>query len=206
METINTEVTTVNDSNVAEVLTEIQDAFYDIPFENSQFQTEAFVIASQITPERAYRAIGLRMHSKIQAVLEAKHGRAKEDIDLEELEAKIANPETNDFDRRRAQLDVSFKIANRKYTDKLMNDAVAELNVLYKHFKQLPKYTREEFETGERVHFTERLQRQISGCQGAAESITNMDGDLPNMLKFEESVALLTNNDSSSSGTGTAAA
>ena len=49
----------VTNENVAAVLQEVQEAFYDIPFENSQFQTEAFVIAAQLTPERAYRAIGL---------------------------------------------------------------------------------------------------------------------------------------------------
>ena len=47
------------------------------------------MVAAQVTPERAYRAIGLRMHSKVQAVLEAKHARAKEDIDIEELQDKI---------------------------------------------------------------------------------------------------------------------
>ena len=57
---------------VGNVLTEIEDAFFDIPFENSDFQTRAFVVASQQTPARAYRAIGLQMFSKIQAVKEYK--------------------------------------------------------------------------------------------------------------------------------------
>jgi hypothetical protein len=185
----NTQVQAVTESNVAQVLAEIQSAFYDIPFENSQFQTEAFVVASQITPERAYRSIGLRMHSKIQAILEAKHGRAKEEIDIEELQAKIDNPNTSDFDRRRAQLDISYKLANRPYTDKLMNDAIAELNILYKHFQQLPRYSRAQFENGERIHFTERLNRQVQGVQGAQESLINMNNDLPTIQDFESRVA-----------------
>lgn len=184
--------TSINDENVAAVLAEIQEAFYDIPFENSQFQTEAFVIAAQATPERAYRAIGLRMNSKIQAILEAKHGRAKEEIDIEELQAVVDDPEASSFARRRAQLDISYKLANRKYTDKLMNDAITELNVLYGHFQKLPKYTREQFELGEKQHFETKLTRQLQGVSGAAEALANMNGDLPTMLAYEEQLTKLT--------------
>ena len=180
----------VTEETVSTVLAEVQDAFFDIPFENSQFQTENFVIAAQVTPERAYRAIGLRMHSKVQAVLEAKHARAKEDIDIEELQAKIDNPDTSSFDRRRAQLDIDFKLANRPYTDKLMNDALTELNILYSHFQKLPRYTREQFELGEREHFDTKLNRQLTGLQGAAEALVNMEQDLPAMMVTVENLQL----------------
>ena len=92
---------TIDQSNADDVINEINEAFFDIPFENSEFQTENFVIAASITPERAYRAIGLRLQSRLRALQEAKFGAAKEDIDIEELEAKIADPNTNNFDRRR---------------------------------------------------------------------------------------------------------
>jgi len=181
----------ITEQNVTNVLQEIQTAFYDIPFENSQFQTEAFVIGAQVTPERAYRAIGLRMNSKIQALLEAQYSRAKEDIDIEELEEKIANPETSKFDKRRAELDIKYKLSNRAYTDKLVNDAITELNILYGHFKALPKYTRAEFEQGEREHFEIKLSRQLEGVQGAAESIANMQHDLLALQEFEQEQLLL---------------
>jgi hypothetical protein len=173
------------------VLQEVQDAFFDIPFENSQFQTEAFVIAANVTPERAYRSIGLRMHSKIQAVLEAKHGRAKEDIDIEELQEKIDNPDTNKFERRRAQLDIEYKLAQRPYTDKLMNDALTELNILYSHFKALPRYTREQFELGEKKHFEVKLQRQVLGMVGGHEALENMNTDLPKFVELESNMRQL---------------
>lgn len=188
---MSTDVQAVTSENVNDVLQDVQDAFFDIPFENSQFQTEAFVIAANVTPERAYRSIGLRMQSKIQAVLEAKHARAKEDIDIEELQEKIDNPETNKFERRRAQLDIEYKLAQRPYTDKLMNDALTELNILYQHFKKLPRYTRAQFEAGERTHFDTKLQRQLAGCQGAAEALTNMEKDLPMFTKLESELQLL---------------
>jgi len=193
---MSTEITVVTETNVPDVLKEVQEAFYDIPFENSQFQTEAFVIAAQVTPERAYRSIGLQMNSKIQALNEAKYSRAKEDIDIEELEFKIADPTTNKFDRRRFQLDIEQKLANRPYTDKLINDALQELNVLYHHFKTLPRYTRDEFEAGEKTHFEVKLTRQLTGIQGAQEALVNMNEDLP---RLEETIqaALLLNSSTS---------
>ena len=81
-----TSLTTVNTDNAAEVIREIEDAFWNIPFENSAFQTENFVLAAQITPERAYRAIGLRMHKKLIVVQEAIIGQEKAKIELEQLQ------------------------------------------------------------------------------------------------------------------------
>jgi hypothetical protein len=175
----------VTTENYKSVIDEIESAFFDIPFENSEFQTNAFVVASQITPARAYRAIGLRMHSKLRALEEAKFGRMKEDIDIEELQEKIQDPNTSKWDRMRAEVDIQQKISSRRFTDKLINDALAELNVLYSHFKVLPKYTRSQFEQEEQFHFTQRLNRQLQGVQGASESLTNMSLDTQLISSFE---------------------
>lgn len=156
---------TIADSD--NILKELEAAFFDIPFENSAFQT----IAAQITPERAYRAIGLRMSAKLRALNEAKYGRMKEDIDIDELREKIASIDTSKWDKARAEIDIMQKLENRTYTDKLINDALAELSLLYKHFKSLPKFTREQFEAGERRHFEQSLQRQVLGLAGAKESL-----------------------------------
>ena len=163
--------------NTDDVVKEIEEAFFDIPFENSQFQTEHFVINSQLTPERAYRAIGLRMHNRLRALREAQFSRMREDVDIDELRAKLSLSETNKFDRRRFEIDIQQKLSNRAFTEKLINDAIAELNVLYHHFKRLPHYTRQQFEAGEREHFHQSLTRQMKGIVGAAESLTNMQGE-----------------------------
>lgn len=181
------EVTT---SNANDILQEIQDAFFDIPFENSKFQTEHFVLNAQLTPERAYRALGLRMHNRLRALREAQFGRMKEEIDIEELQAKIDDPQTSTWDRRRAEIDVQQKLANRPFTDKLINDAIAELNVLYSHFQKLPRYTREQFEAGERRHFELRLTRQARGVTGALESLNNMQESLALELELRGAPAL----------------
>lgn len=164
-------------ANVNDVLRELEEAYYDIPFENSDFQTRNFVIASQITPERAYRAIGLRIFNRIRALKEAMYERKLEDIDIEEMRAKINDPNIDEYERRRLEIKIQQKLDNRSYIDKLINDAIHECNVLYAEFKKFPKFTREQFEAGEYRHFDTRLQRQLHNVVGAAESLVNMKED-----------------------------
>ncbi len=154
-----------------DILQELETAFMDIPFENSAFQNKAFVMAQQHTPGRAFRSIGLRMFSKIQALKEAAYARQLDDIDIEELRFKINAEETSPFDKRRFEIQINQKLDSRKWTDKLAGDALAELNTLYAEFKKFPAYTRESFEAEELQHFQTRLQRQIQIGDGAAGSL-----------------------------------
>jgi hypothetical protein len=179
--------------NTQDVISEVENAFFDIPFENSRFQTESFVIGGQITPERAYRAIGLRMHAKLRALNEAKFGRMKEQVDIDEIDYKLQNESLTPFDRRREEIKKQEILSRRTWTDKLINDAISELNVLYKHFKSLPKFTREQFEAGERLHFEQRLNRQALGLEGARESLINMNEDIRAISTYEQQVAQLEN-------------
>lgn len=156
----------------------IEDAFFDIPFENSAFQNEAFVVASQITPERAYRAIGLRITAKLRALNEALFAKKKLDIDLAELKEKAADESLTKFERMRAEVEIEEKRSHEWFTRKLIRDAEVEVDTLYRAFQSLPKFTREQFELGERKHFTERLLRQRQGITGANESLMNLEGDL----------------------------
>lgn len=160
------------------VLEELEGAFFDIPFENSDFQNRAFVVAAQQTPARAYRAVGLRMFAKIRAVKEYKFAQEKLAIDIEEREAKIADPETNSFERRRLLLENAKAVDDRKWGEKLLNDALRELNCLYAEFQKLPKYTRAQFEAEEQEHFLARMERQLK-APGPHESLANMLVDVP---------------------------
>lgn len=169
------------------VLQELEEAFFDIPFENSDFQNRAFVVAAQQTPARAYRAIGLRMHAKIRAVKEYQYAQAKLAIDIEEREAKIADESTNPFDRRRLELENAKAQDESGWGKKLLNDALRELNCLYAEFKKLPRYTRAQFEAEESKHFDGRLQRQLLPGGGARESLDNMHTDL---LQWDERIAM----------------
>lgn len=176
----------VTQENYGSVIEELDAAYFDVPFENSQFQTENFVIGGSITPERAYRNIGLRMQNRLAALSEAQYSQAKEDIDIEELEVKIQEVGETSFEGRRARLDITYKLSNRRFTAKLVNDALCELNVLYRHFQSLPRYTRAQFEAGEQLHFDTKLTRQLNHVEGAAEALTNMQQDIKAIEDYQE--------------------
>lgn len=169
--------TQITPTDIPNVLSELESAFYDIPFENSDFQNSMFVVAAQQTPARAYRAIGLRMFAKIRAIKELGFGRRLEEIDIAEKQAKIDDPATPHFDKLRAQVEIDKALDQRAWTDKLLNDALKELGCLYNEFKKLPSYTREQFEEEERIHFQMKLERQAQGQTGALESLANMNTD-----------------------------
>lgn len=165
------------DKKVTSLVEEVENAFFDIPFENSAFQDKYFVLAAQITPARAYRALGLRMSAKIRALKEARYSLQLDDIEIEELRHKMSLTETSDFDRRRHEVEINRRLDSRSWSAKLVNDAIVELEYLYAEFKKFPRYTREEFEKEEMSHFAARLQRQVNGIEGASESLHNMTVD-----------------------------
>lgn len=167
----------LNSSDIPNVLQELETAFYDIPFENSDFQNSMFVVAAQQTPGRAYRAIGLRMFAKIRAIKELTFARRLEEIDLQEKQDLVNNEQADKYARARAQVEIDKMLDQRAWTDKLLNDALKELGCLYTEFKKLPPVTRDQFEAEERLHFQLKLERQAQGHVGALESLANMNSD-----------------------------
>lgn len=173
-------------ADVGDVLQKLEASFFDIPFENSAFQNRAFVMAAQQTPGRAYRAIGLKMFSKIRAVKEYMFSQEKLKIDIEEKNWKLANEPLNEFEQRRLRLEISQAQDGAQWGEKLLNDALRELDTLYAEFSKFPPYTREQFEAEEAQHFDLKLTRAMQ-AQGALESLINMRDDLP---QFDQRIAL----------------
>lgn len=167
--------------DTSNILAELQNAFFDIPFENSDFQNRHFVIAAQITPGRAFRAIGLKMFSKLRAIEELKFQRLRDAVTIDEHQATIDDPDSTIFAKRRAQIEIDAIKSQVPWTDKLLNDAIHELDVFYAEYKRLPAYTRELFEQEERQHFEQSLTNQLDSAQkapaamGAFESIKAMN-------------------------------
>jgi hypothetical protein len=110
------------------------------------------------------------MSAKIRAINELKYARQHEEVDIDELQAVIDATETTIFAKRRAKIDIEKKLSVKNYTDKLLNDAIRELNCLYAEFKKYPTYTREQFEREEQLHFELSLGNQIDNnkLEGAA--------------------------------------
>lgn len=183
-------------TKVNDALAELEASFFDIPFGNSDFQTEAFVIASQTTPERAYRALGVNIHSKLQVLQSHFFDEQRLEVDIDELREKLSQENLDKFARRRTEISLNEKLTNKSFMNKLKNDCIRELEVMYKHFKALPKYTREQFEAAESDHFKTKMQRQALGITGPKESLVNMAVDMPALAKYEEEISSLEQLDS----------
>lgn len=188
------ELKKIEESNYIDVLKEIEEAFFEIPFGNSKFQTEAFVISAEITPERAYRSIGLQLLNSIRTMQELSISIKEKQIDLEEIEYKLEHGNLNEFDARREELKKLRIEKENFFLAKMVNDSLKELNLLYSHFKKFPKYTGEQFEEAESRHYDQRLNRQALGLEGAPMSLLNMREDLKAFLEFEEKIEKLGNN------------
>ena len=166
----------------AEVLAKCE----DIPFENSLFQDENFIVNTSYTDARAVRNIGLRLSTKIQALRELEYGLAKTQIDIEELEEK--KHEAKDvFELKRTELEMARKAQGQDYTKKLLKDALYECEYLRALLAKLPKFTRAEFEAQEAQYFRISLSRQAIGLPESAKSLEAMGEPLqmPQGVRFE---------------------
>lgn len=140
--------------NVDSVFNELESAYFGIPFGNSDFQDRMTLIARELTPGRAYRHIGLRMFRRIRDIKNLKFQRELQDIDIEEKRSIINSPDVSSFDKRRREIEIAAILDGRSWEDKLLNDAIIELNFLYSEFKKFPRYTKEMFEAEEKDHFS----------------------------------------------------
>jgi hypothetical protein len=177
-----------NLSSVESVISEIEDSFYDIPFGNTAYQTKTFVVAAGITPERAYRAIGLQMLSVLNSLRNSIIGYKIGQIQLEQKK-ELLNTTTDKFEKQILELEILRDSTGENYHKKTINDIICELNVLYSEFKKLPKFTREQFEIAEQNYFTQSLERQARGVTGAVEGIINMNEDIRALEDYKEKIA-----------------
>lgn len=128
--------------------------FRNVPFGNSVFQIQHFTDGSE-TPERRYRHCLLQLNQKYNALKECEFRRARLEIDCEELEEKINNSES--FEKRRFEIDL-LEIEHKLNIElKLIEDCGIEVLTYTNILEQLPKFTREEFESSEHKYWETRL-------------------------------------------------
>lgn len=170
--------------NAQDVMNEIQKRMWDIPFENSQFQTENFILNASLTPERAYRAAALRLQSKLNSLKEAYFNQRRDAVKLKQLKKRL-DAESNELEKELIEIDIEELLSNQPYRDKLINDAIIEANQLYNFIQACPEYTREDFENAERTHYEKRLVQEAQGITGALKSLSDMGVDLHSLSSGE---------------------
>jgi hypothetical protein len=172
--------------NASEILGELKDSFFDIPFDSSKFQVERFVLSAEVTPERIYRSIGLKLLTSIKSLEDAILSRKEAQIDIEEIDYNISIGKLSSFDVRRQEIKKQKILLGMEWGDKLINDVIVELNIVYEHYKKFPKFTRAEFEAGEQRYYEQKLNRQLMGVEGSVGAVINMNEDFKALEAFEE--------------------
>ena len=161
------------------IVEEFNRRFFDIPFGNSDFQNRKFIKEAQFTPARAYRALGLRLLDRINALREAKFSFDEIKIDIDELLDRRKN-EKDAFGLRRISLNLKRKNVQLHNMKKLVNDAAHEVKFLWSEVEAFPEFTRKQFEAGEHEHFLIRFKR--NGDAANLDMITNNDEEFDRML------------------------
>lgn len=153
---------------------EIRAASEHVPFGHSVFQTVALTPGGEggaACPERRARSLLLNMDAKLLALEEARFRRAELAIDLEEIAVKLAGltviDDPHGFGRRRLEIDRDRKTSSIDREDKLIRDALAELEAMHAEWRSLPPVTsRAQFEQAEPAYWARRLwadaQREIT--------------------------------------------
>jgi len=136
------------------IVDEIKEAAHNVPFNQSSFQN-IYLSIPHITDERDYRHALLQADGKINNLMAARFLTKRILIDIKEI---LLNMESaSGFELERMQIDLEEKEWNLNNNQKLIDDAMIELNDYYQVFKALPKFTREQFENGEKAYWSKRF-------------------------------------------------
>jgi len=83
---------------------ELLDKCEDIPFSNSLYQDESFVLNTSYTDARAIRNVGLALSARVRALKELEFGLETMQVDLEEIDFKLKNTQ-DQFELRRLDIE-----------------------------------------------------------------------------------------------------
>jgi len=156
------------------ILRDFEKDMFDMPFSISKFQIKNFMENTEVTPERVYRHLGLQVYEKIRAVRHNIFQLRKMDIDIQELREQIADENISKFNKMRHEIEIEEKLDGLSYTFKLLKDAEEELKYMMELLSKYPKYTREQFEAGERDHWDIKLMKEALGVVGPVEALMAM--------------------------------
>lgn len=152
----------------------------EIPFGNSNFQNQFFVIWYEHSNPRVYRAAALYISSKLEALLETYYNLKKQNIDIELLKREIAKleaekPENYDLLIEKKKLEIEEKNARLIHLEKLIKDAIVEIESLWPIIAEMWKITRAEFEAAEEEHYRKKMKFELENPNWYIQSLLIMD-------------------------------
>lgn len=164
---------------LSSALDDLHSRFEQIPLGNSDFQEEHFVIADALTPTRAYRQICLQLQANLNALREAYYEQKRTEVKLAQLRNE---PSENEFDYQLQQIDIEelcWKLKDLQLRVKNINHSV---KLLTGHLERFPRFTREQFEAGEREYYEIHLSNQLNGMVGAKKDLLNISQGVSQIL------------------------
>lgn len=143
---------TQNISNIEAVFSRFIAQIEAVPFGNSDYQNRQAIVNGEMTPMRAYRHAALRITNRLNALMESHYHLRRVNIELQQLAQKIT-PDMNALDRELVEIDIEQKRATLPYIQKLIADAIGEIESLYPIIEKMGTVTRKQFELEEHEHF-----------------------------------------------------
>lgn len=173
-----------NLQDVKTIFDEVHKLSYDIPFSNSKYQNENYVIKRSIGKGRQFRDGLLRLNDRLEALRECYYSLKKSDLDVKEKELNISKlqrqqqVEKDDIEYELIQIKIDRLniekeqiLSSKPSINKLVNDNITEIKDLYSVIKTFPIYSREEFEQLEKEHFDYIHKKELFGITESVESL-----------------------------------
>lgn len=159
----------------------------EVPWGNSDWQNRQAIVNMELTPERAYRHASLRIMNRLQALNESYYAIKKDNIQIERLQRRkvrlsesrnqIDNPDF-DLDKEEADIEINQILNRRAYQQKLVKDAIGEVESLAPIIQSIGRLTREQFEKAEAGHFKKKYENQVMGKPEALLGLEAMGLDI----------------------------
>jgi hypothetical protein len=158
---------------VAEIAAELEADFLEIQKPRSDVQLAAFVAGGHDTTPRQWQQVVLEMQIKIDNI---EHAAIK--LSQQEREIKRLRNGTEEQKEEGALL-----MIGQRSTKRAMLGAMRELETLYRIYKTMPRFTREQIEEAEAGYWRARITRQAA--HGIISRVTGIGvGDLDTLKQL----------------------
>lgn len=134
----------------------------EVPWGNSDWQNKNVIVNGEMTPERAYRHSSLRIMNRLQALNECYYALRKDNIMLKKFERQLLTEE-DELERELIQLEIDKIKSGRPYTQKLVRDAINEIDSLAPIIQSMGKLSKEQFESAEDGYFKLKYENMLKG-------------------------------------------
>lgn len=163
-------------ASIEAAIKELAELCEEVPFGNSEFQNVTAIVNSEVTPERAYRHSALRIMNRLNALNESYFFLRESDLKIRRLDREIAKleeerPENYDLYIEEREIQKQKILSQYPFTEKLIKDAIHEIDTLRPVVEKVGKLSREKFEKAEAEHF--RLKSEGAYSQNLFEEIVS---------------------------------